>query len=54
MKQLFFTLKHKAEIVLKNNTATKGRPLKFQIIVAAFFAIDVVAFITLCVIKMFS
>jgi len=50
MKNLFYTLRHKADFILQNNTATKGRPLGFQIAVATIFAIDV-AFITFCVIK---
>lgn len=54
MKHLFFSLKHKAEVILQNNTATKGRPFGFQIIVATLFTIDVVAFIVFCILKMIS
>jgi hypothetical protein len=52
MKHVFFTLRHKAEIILQNNTATKDRPLGFQILVATLFAVDVMVFVTFCIIKM--
>jgi hypothetical protein len=51
MKNLLYTLRHKADLILQNNTATKGRPLGFQIAVATIFTIDVVAFIAFCIIK---
>jgi len=51
MKNLLYTLRHKAGLILQNNTATKGRPLGFQIAVATIFTIDVVAFIAFCIIK---
>jgi hypothetical protein len=54
MKNLLCTLRHKADFILQNNTATKGRPLGFQIAVATIFTIDVVAFITFCIIKIVS
>jgi len=54
MKQFIYTLRHKAVLILQNNTATKGRPLGFQIAVITLFTIDVVAFITFCIIKMIS
>ena len=54
MKNLLYALGHKADFILKNNTATKGRPLGFQIAVATIFTIDVVAFITFCIIKIVS
>jgi hypothetical protein len=54
MKNLLFNLRHKAETILQNNTATRDRPLGFQIAVAAIFAIDVIAFIAFCIIKIIS
>lgn len=54
MKNLLYTFRHKADLILQNNTATKGRPLGFQIAVATIFAIDVVAFVTFCIIKIIS
>jgi hypothetical protein len=54
MKHLIYTLRHKAGFILQNNTATKGRPLGFQIAVVTLFAIDVIAFIAFCIIKMIS
>jgi len=54
MKSLIYTIRHKADFILQNNTATKGRPLGFQIVVATLFTIDVVAFITFCIIKIVS
>jgi hypothetical protein len=52
MKEMFYELKHKAELVLDESVATKGRPRSFKIVVAALFAIDVIAFITFCIIKL--
>jgi hypothetical protein len=52
MKQMLYTLRHKAEIVLEESIATKGRPAGFKIIVATLFAVDVIAFITFCIIKL--
>ena len=52
MKQMLYNLRHKAEIVLEESTATKGRPVGFKIIVATLFTVDVVAFITFCIIKL--
>ena len=52
MKEMFYELKHKAELVLEESTATKGRSTSFKIVVAALFTIDVVAFITFCIIKL--
>jgi len=54
MKHLLYTLRHKADSILENNTATKGRPLGFQIAVITIFTVDVVAFITFCIIKIIS
>ena len=54
MKNLLYTVRHKADFIFQNNTATKGRPLGFQIAVATIFTIDVVAFITFCIIKIVS
>jgi hypothetical protein len=54
MKHLLCDLRQKAELILQNNTATKGRPLGFQIAVATLFTIDVVAFIAFCIIKIIS
>jgi len=51
MKEMFYELKHKAELVLEESVATKGRSTGFKIVVATIFAIDVIAFITFCVIK---
>ena len=52
MKEMFYELKHKAELVLEESVATKGRPLGFKIAVAALFTIDIIAFITFCIIKL--
>jgi len=54
MKNFLCSLRDKADFLLENNTATKGRPLGFQIVVATLFAIDVVAFIAFCIIKIIS
>lgn len=54
MKDFIYALRDKADFILQNNTATKNRPLGFQIAVATLFTIDVVAFITFCVIKIIS
>jgi len=54
MKEMLYELKHKAELVLDESVATKGRPKSFKIIVAALFAIDVIAFITFCIIKLIA
>jgi hypothetical protein len=54
MKHLFYTLRHKADLIFQNNIATKDRPLSFQIMVAALFTIDVIAFISFCIIKIVS
>jgi len=54
MKQFIYTLRHKADFILQNNTATKGRPLGFQIAVITLFTIDVIAFIAFCIIKIIS
>jgi len=54
MRSIFFNLRHKAEVIFQNNTATKDRPLGFQIIVAALFTIDLVAFVAFCIIKIIS
>jgi hypothetical protein len=54
MKNLLYTLRDRADSIFQNNIATKGRPLGFQIAVATIFAIDVVAFITFCIIKIVS
>ena len=54
MKHLFYNLRDRADFILQNNTATKGRPLGFQIVVATLFTIDVVAFIAFCIIKIIS
>lgn len=54
MKHFIYTLRDKADFILQNNTATKGRPLGFQIIVATLFTVEVIAFITFCVIKIVS
>jgi hypothetical protein len=54
MKQIFYILRHKADLLLQNSTATRGRPLSFQIVVAALFTIDLIAFISFCVMKLIS
>jgi hypothetical protein len=54
MKQIFFSLRQKADLILKNTTATRDRPLGFQIAVAALFTIDLIAFISFCIIKIIS
>ena len=52
MKEMFYELKHKAELVLEESVATKGRPRSFKIVVATLLTIDVIAFITFCIIKL--
>jgi hypothetical protein len=52
MKGMFYELKQKAELVLDESVATKGRPRSFKIAVAAIFTIDILAFITFCIIKL--
>ena len=52
MKEMFYELKHKAELVLEESVATKGRPWGFKIVVVTLFTIDVIAFITFCIIKL--
>jgi hypothetical protein len=52
MKEMFYELKHKAEMAFEESMATKGRPMSFKIVVATLFTIDVVAFITFCIIKL--
>ena len=52
MKQMLYDLRHNVELVLEESVATKGRPKSFKIIVATLFTIDVVAFITFCIIKL--
>jgi hypothetical protein len=54
MKHMFYELRHKAELVLEESTATKGRPLSFKIVVVTIFTIDVIAFITFSIIKLIS
>jgi len=54
MRHLLFNLKHKAETIFQNNLATRDRPRGFQIAVATLFAVDVLAFIAFCIIKMVS
>jgi len=54
MKNLLYALRNKADFNLQNYTATKDRPLGFQIAVATIFTIDVAAFITFCIIKFVS
>jgi len=54
MGHLLFNLKHKAETIFQNNLATRDRPLGFQIAVATLFAVDVLAFIAFCIIKIVS
>lgn len=52
MKQMLYDLKHNVELVLEESAATKGRPRNFKIVVATLFTIDVIAFITFCIIKL--
>jgi len=52
MKEMLYELRHKAELVLEESVATKGRPRSFKIVVATLFTIDVIAFITFCIIKL--
>jgi len=54
MKQFIHTLRQKAGILLQNSTATRGRPLSFQIAVAALFTIDVLAFVSFFIIKIMT
>ena len=54
MKNFLYTLRHKADFIFENNTATKGRPFGFQIAVATLFTVDVLAFIAFCIIKIVS
>jgi hypothetical protein len=54
MRHLLFNLRNKAEAVFQNNLATRDRPLGFQIVVATLFAVDVLAFIAFCIIKIVS
>ena len=54
MKQMLYELRHKAELVLEESTATKGRSTGFKIVVATIFTIDILAFITFCIIKLIS
>jgi len=54
MRHLLFNLRNKAETILQNNLATRDRPLGFQIAVATLFAVDVLAFIAFCIIKIVS
>jgi hypothetical protein len=54
MKHLMYNLRHKAVLILQNNTATKGRPLGFQIAVVTLFTIDVIAFIAFCILKIIT
>lgn len=53
MKHILFSLRQKADLILQKTTATRDRPLGFQIAVVAIFTIDLIAFISFCVIKMF-
>ena len=52
MKEMLYQLKHKAELVLEESVATKGRPIGFKIMVATLFTLDIIAFITFCIIKL--
>jgi hypothetical protein len=54
MKQMLYELRHKAELVLEESAATKGRSRSFKIVVATIFTIDIAAFITFCIIKLIS
>jgi hypothetical protein len=54
MKHIIYTLRHKADLMLENNTATRGRPLGFQIAVVTLFTIGLIAFIAFCIIKIIS
>ena len=54
MKQMLYDLKHNVELVLEESVATKGRPKSFKIVVAALFTIDIVGFITFCIIKLIA
>ena len=54
MRHLLFNLRHRAETIFQSNLATRDRPLGFQIAVATLFAIDVLAFIAFCIIKIVS
>jgi len=54
MKQMLYDLRHNVELVLEESVATKGRPKSFKIIVTTLFTIDVVAFITFCIIKLIA
>jgi hypothetical protein len=54
MKHFFCTLRQRADLILENSTATKDRPWGFQMLVVALFAVDIVAVVALCVIKIIS
>jgi len=54
MKRILDNLKHTADLILQNNTATRGRPLGFQIAVVTLFTVDVIAFITFFILKLTS
>jgi hypothetical protein len=54
MKHILDNLRHRADFILQNNTATKDRPLGFQIAIVTLFTIDLVAFVAFCIIKITS
>jgi hypothetical protein len=54
MRHLLFNLRNKAEAIFQNNLATRDRPFGFQVVVATLFAVDVLAFIAFCIIKIIS
>jgi len=54
MKHILYNLRLRADLILRNNTATKDRPLGFQIAVVTLFTVDVIAFITFFILKIAS
>ena len=45
MKQVLFSLRNKAEVILSNSVATKNRPLKFKIVVVTICVADFIVMV---------
>jgi hypothetical protein len=51
MKQFVLTVKHRAEAILSESTATKNRPVKFKVIVVTMCLADI-ALMIYCMISL--